>query len=896
MGVPVPLVTEGEYDQGQHDTAAEVLAVPSACMLIRSEVFGRLGGFDGAMTYHGEDLDLGRRANLSGETVLVVPAATVRHRGRLVERRPRRNRDLLPYRHQLRSVLVCSDPAHMPARVLAMLGLTALEAALAVITWHIGRAAALVGAWWWNLLGLTEILARRRRIAGWAGHGRVDRLTRRRYVSLARFAGRLVRGDGSIEATGALWGRRRRLLDAVRSASSRTAAIAWILIMAVFIFGSRHLLTRGVPVFGEIVLIGESPGELFRSFFSSWRESGLGSAGPAPTAYGILGVASSVLLGAMGMTRTVLLLGLVPFGAAGLWRLLAPTGSRRAQIVGLAAFMAMPLPYNALANGVWSALAVYAALPWVCLWLAKVVGPPAASVAPAPGRFWLPMVMVGVLVALLSAFVPFAPLLVVMLATAVVVGGLLAGEGHRLGRLAGVAIGGLLLGWLLNWPAQPILPAQLLGSAGARHGATGDLTAAELLRFATGSAIGGRLVWGLLGAGALSLVLAGGSRFVWAARAWSLLVMSVLLALAAEHGWSRWDLPRPEVLLAPAAFGLALAIALGAAGGPRDRVAGMGRRRVLAGAGLVALVAGSVPMLALSLDGQWGMPRGDLTTPLAVVEEESRLGAFRILWVGHPDVLPLGGWELDDRLVYATSVSVPPDVGLRWPGQEPPASAGLRAAWSEAMSGRTDRMGASLAPLGVRYVILMERIAPEPFGDLVEPVPGWVHDRLGAQFDLERRESRGGVAVYRNLAWRPSRTLLDGTGEVTAGRIAASANLALAEFDAPATARGPVPPDSTLYLADASDGWVLRVNGAKTPVEPALGWAQSFPTGDGGTGVLRHEPSSRNVSRIVLWALVVVVTPLAVLRRRPAEAPVPAGTEPAEDIAAAILARRSEDD
>ncbi len=895
MGVPVPLVAEGEYDQGQHDDVVEVLAVPSACMLIRTEVFDRLGGFDGAMTYHGEDLDLGRRVNLSGETVLVVPAATVRHRGRLIERRPRRDREMLAYRHQLRSVLVCCDGPRLPGEVLATLGLTLMEAALALLTAHFKRAAALLGAWWWNLLGLSEILGRRQRVAHSPGHERVARLTRRRYVSLVRFTDRLVRGDASVETTGALWGRRRRLADAMRSTSMRTGAVAWILIMAVFMFGSRHLLTRGVPVFGEIMLIGESPGDLFRSWFSGWREAGLGSQGPAPTAYGVLAVASSVLLGAMGMTRTVLLLGLVPFGAVGLWRLLAPIGSRRVQIVGLAAFVAMPLPYNALANGVWSALAVYGVLPWICLWLARVVGSPTLTEARPAGGFWLPLVMVGALVALVGAFVPLAPVVFLMLVVAVVAGGFLAGDARRLIRLAGVAVGGLVLGWLLNWPAAPSSPGELFGAGGARPDAGGDLTAAEMLRFATGSAIGGRLVWGLLAAGALALVLARGSRFVWAVRGWSLLVMSVLLALAAEHGWSRWNLPRPEVLLAPGAFGLALVIALGAGGAPRRRGVRTGRRRLLAGAGLVALVAGTVPMLALSLDGQWGMPRGDLTTPLAVVEEESRLGAFRILWVGHPDVLPLGGWELDDRLVFATSVSVPPDVGLRWPGEEPPASAGLRAAWDEAMSGRTDRMGAGLAPLGVRYVIVMDRIAPEPFGDLVEPVHEAIHDRLGAQFDLERRESRGGVAVYRNIAWRPTRTLLEGTGEVTPPRIAAAANLALPDFDAPTTARGEVPAGSTLYLADASDGWYLRVNGARVSPEPALGWAQSFPTGAGGTAVLRHERVAGNVSRTVLWALVLVVTPLAMLRRRSTETPVEPAADPTEDIAAAILARRDED-
>ena len=106
------------------------------------------------------------------------------------------------------------------------------------------------------------------------------------------------------------------------------------------------------------------------------------------------------------------------------------------------------------------------------------------------------------------------------------------------------------------------------------------------------------------------------------------------------------------------------------------------------------------------------------------------------------------------------------------------------------MSGATDRMGERLAPMGVRYVVVMERIAPEPFGDLVEPVPPLIGERLGAQFDLERQESRGGMAVYRNIAWRPSRTLLAGTGEVTPAALAAPPNLALPDFDPPAAARG----------------------------------------------------------------------------------------------------------
>ena len=896
MGVPVPLVTAGEYDQGQHDAVAEVLAVPSACMLVRTEVFDRLGGFDGAMTFYGEDLDLCRRAVLDGETVVVVPEASARHLGRLPTRRQRRNHEWLSYRHQLRSVLVCSSASRLAAEVGLMLALSVTEAALAVLTGHLRRAAGLAGAWLWNLLGLAEILNRRRRIATPSGGDRLGHLTHGGYVSLARFAAGLVRGDAGVEGVGVLWGRRRRLRDAARDASMQAAAAGWAAVLVLFIFGSRHLLTRGIPIFGEIALLGDSPGELFSAFFSNWREAGLGSAGPAPTAYGILGVAGSVLGGAMGLTRTVLLLGLVPFGALGLWRLLARTGSRRAQIVGLLTFFAVPLPYNALANGVWSALAIYGTLPWICLWLARAMDPPGAREASPVTGFWLATVLVGVLVALAWAFVPATPLMLVMLTAALAVGGLLAGSARRLPCLLGAAAGGLVAGWLLNFPAGPTSLREFVSATGARPDSAGDLTVAELLRFATGSAVESSLVWGLLVVAALALVVARESRFVWVVRAWCLVVVSVLAALAAEHGWSPWDLPRPEVLLAPAGFGLALAAAFGAAETFDGTIARRRGRWVLGGVGLAALIVGGIPALVLTLDGRWGTPRGDFTTPLATVEEESRLGAFRILWVGHPDVLPLGGWELDDRLVFATSTAVPPDVGLQWPGSRPPEAHRLRDAWQDVMSGETDRIGERLAPLGVRYVVVMERIAPEPFGDLAEPAPPLVQARLGAQFDLERQESRAGVAVYRNTAWRPSRTLLAGTGEVAHEAFAAPPNLALPAFDPPAEASGVLPPDSTLYLADASDGWVLD-GGTRVGPRPALGWAQSFPTGGGGEATLRHEPGASNVTRLVLWALAVVLVPLALLRRRSRRfqssvAPEPAGDRAvSDDVVSALLAR-----
>ena len=59
--------------------STEVLAVPSAGMLVRRELWERLGGFDPEIPLLREDIDFGWRANRAGEVVLCVPAARLRH-------------------------------------------------------------------------------------------------------------------------------------------------------------------------------------------------------------------------------------------------------------------------------------------------------------------------------------------------------------------------------------------------------------------------------------------------------------------------------------------------------------------------------------------------------------------------------------------------------------------------------------------------------------------------------------------------------------------------------------------------------------------------------------------------------------------------------------------------
>ena len=69
-----------EHDQGQHDGTRDVLAVSSAGMLIRRDVFDALDGFDPALPLFRDDLDLCWRAHRMGERVLIAPNAVMHHR------------------------------------------------------------------------------------------------------------------------------------------------------------------------------------------------------------------------------------------------------------------------------------------------------------------------------------------------------------------------------------------------------------------------------------------------------------------------------------------------------------------------------------------------------------------------------------------------------------------------------------------------------------------------------------------------------------------------------------------------------------------------------------------------------------------------------------------------
>ena len=73
-------VEPGEIDQGQHDGNRAVLAVSSAGMLVRRDVWDQLGGFDANLPLFRDDIDFCWRAHAAGYEVRVVTDAVVYHR------------------------------------------------------------------------------------------------------------------------------------------------------------------------------------------------------------------------------------------------------------------------------------------------------------------------------------------------------------------------------------------------------------------------------------------------------------------------------------------------------------------------------------------------------------------------------------------------------------------------------------------------------------------------------------------------------------------------------------------------------------------------------------------------------------------------------------------------
>lgn len=105
----------GEPDAGQHDRPRDVLAVGSAGMLVRRDVWESLGGTDPRLPLFFDDVDLGWRANRAGYRVRTAPRAVVFHAEASRNRRRVRRKGIVEHAGErraaaLHTMLANSDP------------------------------------------------------------------------------------------------------------------------------------------------------------------------------------------------------------------------------------------------------------------------------------------------------------------------------------------------------------------------------------------------------------------------------------------------------------------------------------------------------------------------------------------------------------------------------------------------------------------------------------------------------------------------------------------------------------------------------------------------------------------------------------------------------------------
>jgi GT2 family glycosyltransferase len=883
FGAVDTIVEPGERDQEQHDAVRDMFALPSACLLVRADLFRALGGFDPAIDYHGEDVDLCWRAHLGGARVVVVPAARGRHRERLVERRPDIDHVGRRARHRMRVFATLTGTGRAIARLPFLVLTTIAELVTGVFTGKASEGAASFTA----MLGLVprigSVLSRRSMIKPL------------RVVPDREIAELQIRGSARRTALR----RSREMGGASSNVSTFTAEIpregsalviaGWFVLIALLVVGARGLISGGSAAVGQM-LPYPSRGDLLEIYRSGWWDSGLGETAAQPTGLVLIAMGGVVTLGKMGLLHTLGVLAPVLLGYIGMWRLVSVLGSSRARLVATAAYAAVPLPYAAIGAGRWGVLAAYAVVPWALHAVRRVSGwsvPGQGSAdhgdvdlvaLPTTGeRVRLSAGLVLVL-AVGLAFSP-AVLVVVIVAAALWFVATALLRGSIVTAAVGVAatIVGAVGAFVLNLPwSVGLLGADAGdGVAGAPLASPRDIGLLGLARFDIGPGPLSIVTIGLYVTAIVSILVAQSWRLGWAGRGVSLVVAFLGLAVLDDRGSLPFRMPEPGVLLVPVAVGLALCAGCTVSALSNDVLgARFGLRQPLGLLGTATLIVGLLPGAASAIDGRYQQPELTLVEQVdSVLRADPPEGDYRTLYIGDPRVLPVASLRYVDGIAYALVDDGSLGVTDTWVN-DPDAQGRLIADALDAIARRdTARVGRVLAPLAVRYIVLpVTHGVSSTVSDPIDLPIGLV-DALDDQLDLRRAYSPRDIIVYENTAWIPTRSMLS-PGAIAASQEAGLASLVGADLtgsrpvmvgaDSTDVVVEDLPPGVFHFAAAVDERWTLSVDGTVVESRPAFGYSSTHEFAAPATAVLEYRTDGSRTLWIAvqagLWALALVAT------------------------------------
>lgn len=890
-GFASPIAEPGELDQSQHDLVREVFAVSDAAMLVRADLFETLGGFTETIPYFGEDIDLCWRAHIAGATVYLSPNAVVGHDERFAQRRPDEDRQRLELRHEARAMLA----NYSFGRLLAVMPMVVLFSLIdllgSMVMGRFRRAGDIVSAWTWNLMNLPSLMRERSRVR------QVRRVKDTSYLSLMRQGSSrlssLVRSEDDdgrlVQAAQA----GRGYIRDISTGEGRYGLAVALLVFAVLVVGARDLFAGYLPEIREFSAFASSGRAMLSEWFTAWREVGFGESAVPPLSVSGSGVVAVILWGTGAAARRLIILAPLFIGALGAWKLLVRSASTTARAGAVVAYGLNPVALNALAEGRLQALVVYAIAPWLLRRVATgaevvpFVRDPRDPAEPDPQvpirRGWLSRTAgTALLLLVVAAFTPVGAALLVMSITllAVVLG--VSGQRHAFAMIPAVLVATLFAAVVSSpW----LVPAILNGDAASLTNLwvtrAASPSAVDIITGGLGPVVTSWFGWGIVAAAAYAVLVGRDWRLRWAVASWILTLVSWAGAIALARAGLFGGIGL-ELVLVPAALGLAVAVAMGACAFDRDVIGSdFGLRQLLSAVAVVALFIGVVPVAVGAAQGRWYVPEGDFARVLRPIEDD---GSNRTLWIGDPDALPVAGWTLQgvEGIVVGTSVGLTPTLSdqYRLDGGEGVES--LTDAVLAAMNGETSRLGRVLAPMGISYVIAVQSAAPQPFATEEIPIPDGAVSALREQLDLTEFELNPAMAAFRvNDPWplRSDITDVDLDG-VTSWR-----DLLLRPIETVPEAvlgtgvgtqmHGELEADRIIARSGTDeDGWTLTVEGDEASSSPLFGWQQQFTTPTDGEVTLSWSPpllsrALQVVQVVGLLALLVAAT----RRRRSAAAP-----------------------
>jgi GT2 family glycosyltransferase len=852
-----------ERDQGQHDQERDVLAVGSAGMLVRRDVWDQLGGFDEALPLFRDDIDFGWRATRAGHRVVVTPRAVVHHAEASARRR--RSADAVE-RHPQRA-----DRAHAMSVVLAN------SATWMVPLLTVRLLLGCLGRWIGFVVGKDGASARAEAGAAFDVFAHPGRMraarARRRSLRAARDrdVARMLAPPGAstrqvLEAVGGVLTNAREssspstVLEAGPTDDSfddlasdepgvlgrllrRPGVVATLVLALITVVAVRALVGSGRLLGGALLPAPDGVGTWWHDFTATWHPVSVGSPTPAPPTLPVLAALGLPTLGRAPSVVDLLVLLAVPLAfVSAYWCLAGLTRSTSLRLWAAASYALLPAVTGAIAAGRIGTLVVAMLLPPFARMAVHVSG---LVSAPSMRAAW----GTGLLLAVIGAFVPLIWLLALVL-TVIAVATVVRERLARV-RLAIVLLVPLVL-WL-PWTFRLVVDPQLfLLEAGAPAPDLADpaLPAWSLLGLDPGGP--GTPSW-WLGIGIVLAALAALLRparqrevrtaWIVAGVAWVVAAMLTLVTVTPPGS-------APVAAWAGSATLVVGLVLLVAAVIGND---GVLRRLSAQGFSVwqaVAVVVTAMAVLAPVVYGLSWMARG-AAEPI-VRDDPELLPAFVAAQAQSPDrprTLVLR--TEPDRVAYALLRSTGPHLGDAEVVPQRDAVSDLDNLVADLASGRGGIESRRLASFAVRFV-LVDAPVPAELADRLDAVPGLT--RIGAP--------NGGVL------WRVG---------PTSARVRFEPKGTTERIPMPAeeiSARGGVPKDwagGRIVMADQADrGWRASLNGkALTPVT-VDGWAQGFelPEGSAGLVSITYSSSLRTFWLVVVGAVLVAVVILALPTRR----------------------------